>query len=264
MFFNALSERDIEILFEKIYTGEISIFNLPVELYELTGETLEKGLSKGFRTKLKKMSTENPAFATAAKMRENTWVFSAAKTFQNIKDIQSKIFDEKGFVRGYYNFRDDADKIFKIYNEAYLPAEYDMAIAQSQMADKWNEFEEQGEDFPMLQYQTAGDGRVRPDHAALDGIIKPVNDPFWDNYFPPNDWGCRCTVIQLDSGRETDLKKEIASGKRKIVENPELFRMNPGKDKIVFDPKQHDYFKVDKRYSVLKEDNFGLPKPEKL
>lgn len=44
----------------------------------------------------------------------------------------------------------------------------------------------------------------RPDHAALHNLVLPVDDPFWDHYFPPNGWGCRCSVQSLS---ERDLKR---------------------------------------------------------
>ena len=51
--------------------------------------------------------------------------------------------------------------------------------------------------MPWLRYRTAGDERVRSSHAVLDDIVLPVDHPFWQVYFPPNDWGCRCRVVQL-------------------------------------------------------------------
>lgn len=54
-----------------------------------------------------------------------------------------------------------------------------------------------------LQYSTAGDERVRRSHRTLDGITLPMESKFWDWYYPPNGWGCRCTVIQR---RKTKFK----------------------------------------------------------
>lgn len=51
--------------------------------------------------------------------------------------------------------------------------------------------------MPWLWYKTAGDERVRSSHAVLNDIVLPVDHPFWRVYFPPNDWGCRCLVVQL-------------------------------------------------------------------
>lgn len=57
--------------------------------------------------------------------------------------------------------------------------------------------------LPMWQYMTVGDGNVRDDHAALDGKVFPADDPFWDDHYPPWDYGCRCFVAALTQG-ETD------------------------------------------------------------
>lgn len=47
------------------------------------------------------------------------------------------------------------------------------------------------------EYFTAGDGDVRPNHAALDGTILPKDDPRWKQIWPPNGFNCRCQVIEI-------------------------------------------------------------------
>jgi len=47
------------------------------------------------------------------------------------------------------------------------------------------------------EYVTVGDDRVRPGHAALDGLKLPKDDPRWQEIMPPNGWNCRCSVIEV-------------------------------------------------------------------
>lgn len=63
----------------------------------------------------------------------------------------------------------------------------------------------QADILPYLMYSTMGDGNVRPSHKALDGKIFRIDDPFWKTHYPPWDWGCRCTVVQMDNTQAREL-----------------------------------------------------------
>ncbi len=64
--------------------------------------------------------------------------------------------------------------------------------------------------FPFSMYVTMGDGRVRPSHRALDGVVLPVDDPFWNDHTPPWAWGCRCLKIAMSKGDVADVKTQDA------------------------------------------------------
>jgi SPP1 gp7 family putative phage head morphogenesis protein len=53
------------------------------------------------------------------------------------------------------------------------------------------------EALPYWQYWTAGDLRVRPAHAALDGFCARAVDPVWLKIYPPSGFNCRCSVIPI-------------------------------------------------------------------
>ncbi len=104
------------------------------------------------------------------------------------------------------------------------------------MARKWNEAQAVKHLYPNLKYMTAHEERVREDHAKLDGIVRPIDDPFWDTHYPPNGWRCRCSV------RST---RDEATPLKDIPKVPvhKHFRHNVGKTGQIFDEKQHPYFK---------------------
>lgn len=64
-------------------------------------------------------------------------------------------------------------------------------------AGHWQQIQETKDDFPFLLYDAVNDHRVRPEHAAWDGTILPVDHEFWATHYPPNGWNCRCSVVPL-------------------------------------------------------------------
>lgn len=82
-----------------------------------------------------------------------------------------------------------------------------------------------------LQYLTMEDDRVRPSHAALDGIILPKDDPFWEKHYPPWEWECRCrtrtmSADQVDEERQADEDRN--EDDRNVIEGPVLDQLEHG------------------------------------
>lgn len=72
-------------------------------------------------------------------------------------------------------------------------------------AGHWSRIEDHKNEAPYLMYDAVRDSRTRPQHAAWDGTVKRVDDPFWSAHYPPNGWNCRCSVIQLDRSQLDEL-----------------------------------------------------------
>lgn len=180
-------------------------------------------------------------------LEENGFIFSGFKTFHAMREIGLSMLTEKGQIKPYADFQADVLKINAKYNTNYLYAEYKQAIGSSQMAAKWAKMQDDGDRY-LLQYRTAQDDRVREDHRMLDGITLPMSDPFWDKYYPPNGWGCRCTAVQVRRGKyvESDPEKAMQLGDNATAEaKQQMFRFNPGKTMRLFGTK-HPYFKAPK------------------
>ncbi len=187
------------------------------------------------------IKTETPPELTAA-LQNNVFIFSGFKTYHSLSEVGLALTDAEGKVKPFETFRKDVEAIDSKYNTNYLYAEYNHAVHTSQMAVKWNDFLNDGDRY-NLHYRTAGDGRVRETHAALDGVTLPGSDGFWNSYFPPNGWDCRCDVVQVlrDDYPMSDPERAKAAGDA-CTEDPKqrMFRYNAGKEMTVF-PKKHPY-----------------------
>jgi SPP1 gp7 family putative phage head morphogenesis protein len=175
----------------------------------------------------------------------DAFVFSGLKAHKQLTQARSLLKDEKGGIRPYYQFEQEIVKLNNTYNKLYLEAEYEFAVQSAQSADSWDNLSGDTDRY-WLQYRTAKDERVREDHAALAGTTLPKTDPFWDSYYPPNGWRCRCVAVEVLASKNTlsDSKEAIKKGEAsttQIGENGknklEMFRFNPGKQQKLFPPK---------------------------
>ena len=187
----------------------------------------------------------------ARALDENIFLFSGFKTWHEMNDASRLLKDEDGGFKSFDRFLQEVQAIDASYNQNWLYAEYNFATASTQMAARWADIERDGDEY-NLQYRTALDGLVRPEHAALEGITLPPSDKFWNDYYPPNGWNCRCTAVQVLRDRYplSDSDQACAAGERattQIGKNGEnkaaMFRFNPGKAGKVFPPK-HPYYKA--------------------
>jgi len=249
-------------LFQDVLSGKTHLFNLPQKLYTRTAETLTGTLYKAFNID-STTNLLNPDFDTPRTLKRNLYDFSSAKTFQQIQDMQNFIFNDKGMRRNFSEFEKYAKTVFDTYNKNWLEAEFETATSMAESVKGWENIEDEKDIFPLLRYKTLKDASVREEHVSLEGIVKPVNDPFWNKYTPPNGWRCRCYLEQLE---EDEAKVTDTKGKD-LIKPDKLFAINPGKEKVIFDLKgnnAHPYTDVKSRFRRHKENNFGLPYPKDI
>jgi len=223
-------------LAKDIYTGKFK-GDIDPELTTLVAGKLKDAVIQGYGASLPEVAYNSPDWNMIANLDKNVYQFAAAKNYQNLKDITTALKDNDGNIRSFKEFREAAGKISYQYNTDWLNTEYNTAIGCGQMAGRWVDFQKNADSMPYLQYVTAGDDRVREEHAVLDGVIKRIDDPFWDIYYPPNGYNCRCDVIQLPGDAQETDTEEI----NKPVINT-LFRTNTAKHGLIF-PEKHPYFK---------------------
>jgi len=245
------TDDQIDNLMKGIYHGEISVENLPEDLYLAIADRLEKAVYEGFGGSAASFTFGGPDFKMVEALRENVYMFSGAKTFQQCKEMQELIISTDSFKE----FKEEAMKVYNRYNVDWLEAEYNTAIGQSQSARDWSDIQEKKDLLPILRYSAVVDENTSEICQGMDGVTKPVDDPIWDVYSPLNHYNCRCLLEQLDEDNE---EVDVPVG----LEKPDpVFAKNPGKTGEVFN-EDHPYFDVEKPYKELARENFGLPIPE--
>jgi SPP1 gp7 family putative phage head morphogenesis protein len=244
-----MSEAEIEALIAGIYSGSINTYNLPVNLYAEYVDKFSRGVDEVFGNVLNEEEK-----ALRAQLYENLQLFSGAKTFQEIKDFES-FLTENGQTVEFSVFREKVLERYKLYNQTWLSTEYLFTVESARAGKHWVGIWANKELFPMLEYVTVGDSLVRESHKVLDGVIRPVTDAFWNSYYPPWSWRCRCTTKSLETGDPTTIMNRVVV----LPKIKNFFKNNVGKTGKIFNG-FHPYFKqVPDRYKDWAKVNFGLP-----
>lgn len=74
---------------------------------------------------------------------------------------------------------------------------FDTNMRTAYASGRWEQVQRTKKTQPYLRYVCIIDSNTRASHRQFHNIVKHADDPFWDQHYPPNDWGCRCTVQQL-------------------------------------------------------------------
>lgn len=166
------------------------------------------------------------------RLTRSNYIFSGLKTFHELNEAFPSLLDENGNKKTFERFLNDVRKIDETYNANYLRAEYNFVQASAEMAAKWEGFMEDGDHY-YLQYRTQHDDKVRPEHASLDRVTLPPSDSFWESYYPPNGWNCRCTVVQVLKRKyePTPHDEAMSLGEDALqTDKKGIFRFNSGKE----------------------------------
>lgn len=70
-------------------------------------------------------------------------------------------------------------------------------VRSARAAGQWERIQRTKAGLPYLLYVRTASANPREQHLAFVGIMLPVDDSFWSTHFPPNGWGCKCSVRQI-------------------------------------------------------------------
>ncbi|WP_281683412.1 phage minor head protein [Zunongwangia profunda] len=193
--FSGLIEEYVRELFDERQLSE----GTRNKLWQYYYDELSDGVDIGYSPELEQYDPE-----LAARLKYNIAEFSAFKETSFKKQLEG-LLTKNGKIQPWSTFKKEALKVSGDYNVRWLKTEYHQTVATANMAGKWKDFEANKDLYPNLKYVTAGDNRVREEHRQWDGLVLPINHPWWATHFPPQDWGCRCGAVQTDEEVSTDI-----------------------------------------------------------
>ncbi len=217
-----------------IYNNRHSSSNLHEPLYNQYYNAFKKQAEAGYGKTFDKADTIEELQLTA-KMKENISKFAAGKQQILTASLERALYDANGKKLSKQEFDKAAAPILRQYNKNFYRTETDTIRNLTIAAKEWQDIKAQAYLYPNLRYETVGDDRVRDEHWTLDGIVRPVSDPFWKTHFPPNGWNCRCVTIQTDD-EPTELPDVVP-------QNAKGFNQNVGETGELFS-EDHPYFQM--------------------
>lgn len=217
----SLTPRD-EALIGRVAAGKSDYWD--AELFEYIASDLLNAVRTSFKHTSGTIEAEVeyniPDDVYTAALEQNLFHFSAAKTLAEVQEL-NQVFRES---KSYGEFKARAAEITRTFNDRWQRTEYRTAVQVAESSSTYRRLRRRADIFPYWVYRTVGDDRVRPSHAALDGLTLPASDPAWRKIFPPNDWNDRCRVEGIMADEfEGDLKEEQEKV-RKFLSGPEWKR----------------------------------------
>lgn len=96
------------------------------------------------------------------------------------------------------------EKLVQLGSPRRLKTIYDTNLRSAYSAGAWERIQRVKKTRPYLRYIGSPSKNRRKDHEKFYNIVLPVDHPFWQKFYPPNGWECKCSVQQLS---ERDLKR---------------------------------------------------------
>ncbi len=225
----------VERALKKIFDREMRAGDLDKDIWKYNYKRLLRAIEVGgIATDL---DSDHPDYDLGEMIKDSALTFTAFKNHSNVTAMVNALTDENGKLRTWSKFKKAAKEISKDYNKNWLAAEYRTSVKSVRMAKIWQRIEDKKDKQPYLVYRTQQDDNVRDSHRLLHNICKPVDDPFWDEFYPPNGWRCRCFVRQRSKCNGNTEVTELPTEKQM----PKAFRVNTGKSGNLYSD-HHPYF----------------------
>lgn len=136
---------------------------------------------------------------------DHAFVVAGANKIALVEDLQTAV--QKAIEQGttIETFRKDFDRIVSDHGWSYKGGRnwrtrviYETNLRTSHAAGRFEQLQQFG--FWQYHHSLASED-PRPEHLGWDGLVLPKDDPFWQTHYPPNGWGCKCSVTGMSKAR---------------------------------------------------------------
>lgn len=216
----------------KLFTTLRSV-QIAAHMMAIRDATRKAQLSFSFRDILTELEVDSGADAEELERIYNT---SALRISDDVSDkvnrsLQDMIAEGTTLV-----------KLKKAFNEFGIDGFKDHQIATiletqariSYGAGEWNTYQSLSNVWGF-EYVDVGDEKVRPTHHAANGTVLPKDHIFWQTWWPPNGWNCRCRVIPIFQPKQHKFAGDAAQVDSGFAFNPGVV-FPTAQDPINFEP----------------------------
>lgn len=112
---------------------------------------------------------------------------------ETLDDFRAR-FEEIVARRGWVGWTGSATAAGRAWRTSVI---YHTNLRTAYQAGRWETLR----GFPFLKYRHNSVRNPREQHVRWKGLVLASDDPWWDTHYPPNGWGCRCTVIGVSAAR---------------------------------------------------------------
>jgi SPP1 gp7 family putative phage head morphogenesis protein len=157
------------------------------------------------------------------------------KTFAWFKKALTPVLQAKGWWGRQEHVDTDTGEVSQVQlgSPWRLQTIFRTNLQTAYMAGRWQAQIENVDDRPYWRYVGILDGRTRPSHRAMNGKVLRYDDPFWQSFYPPNGWGCRCRVTTLSADDIAAGGVQVETSEGKLASTMKTVSVKTGEEREV-------------------------------
>ena len=136
-------------------------------------------------------------YARLEHLRQEAWTLSKISDVEQIEQVKQSLVKALAEGKSFREWQQALTPEMLALPRHYQETVFRTAMLSSYNGAKWTHFRAHIGRRPILRYIAINDGRTRPAHRALHGLMMPVGVDRWANLAPPLGFNCRCSLVSL-------------------------------------------------------------------